>query len=99
MKRTTILADEALLQEAQYLAKAQGKTLTTLVREALAEYVAAHREPHRVIPFAGIGRSGDPELIHKIDDLIRAGLDPIEGLSPKRYRETVRQPPQRNSPA
>jgi hypothetical protein len=95
MKRTTILADEALLQEARYLAQSEGKSLTTVVREALAEYVAAHRKPRRVIPFAGIGRSGDPKLTEKIDDIIRAGLDPIEGFSPRRYRESV----QRSQPA
>ena len=90
MERTTILADEQLLHEARYLAKAEGKTLTTVVREALAEYVAAHRKRRRVIPFAGVGDSGDPKLHEKIDDIIQAGLDPIEGFSPRRYRGSTR---------
>lgn len=93
MKRTTILAEEELLLEAQYLAKQQGKTLTTIVREALAHYVAAQRKPRHFL-CDGIGNSGDPDLVHKIDDILRTELDPIEGWSP-RHGSEVDQPNRR----
>ena len=59
MKRTTILADEGLLLEAQQLAARRGITLTTLMQEALREYLKAHR-PERQLSIIGIGSSGEP---------------------------------------
>lgn len=62
MRRTTILADDDLLLEAQQLAVRQGTTFTALVQQALREYVAAHRPPERHISFMGLGDSGEPNL-------------------------------------
>ena len=83
MKRTTILVDEGLLVEARHLASLQGKTFTVFVQEALREYIAARRKPRR-ISFAGMGRSGRALNHEKIDEVLRAGLDPVEGWSPPR---------------
>lgn len=83
MKRTTILANEELLLEAKYFAAQQGKTLTTVVREALAEYLAAHRKPRR-LSFIGIGRGGEPLTAEQMDDVLRTEIDPREGWSPRR---------------
>jgi len=43
MRRTTILADEALLLEVQQLAATQGKTVTAVIQDALHAHVEAHR--------------------------------------------------------
>jgi hypothetical protein len=58
VKRTTIMADEGLLLEAQQLATQRGISFTALVHEALQEYVAAHH-PQRRLSFIGVGRSGE----------------------------------------
>src|SRR5258708_21919440 len=78
MKRTTILADEELLLEAKYLAVREGKSLTDVIREALAEYVASHRE-RRQLPFVGMGDSGNPDLAHQTEEILAAEADPIQG--------------------
>lgn len=84
MRRTTILADEGLLLEAKYLAEAQGKTLTKLVQEALAEYIEAHRPPRQLPAFVGMGDSGDPLWAGRDEEILAAEIDPIEGWSPGR---------------
>src|SRR4029453_3971909 len=43
MKRTTVFIPEALERELQLCARQEGRPTASLVREALAEYVARHR--------------------------------------------------------
>ena len=84
MRRTTIMADEELLLEAKHLADRENRTLSALIQDALREYIAGHR-PRRHISFIGIGESSGPSLtVEEQDQLLRAGLDPIEGWSPDR---------------
>jgi hypothetical protein len=87
MKRTTILADEGLLLEAQQLAARRGVTFTTLVQEALREYLKAHR-PERQLSIIGIGSSGEPYPVDREggwdEALLSKAIDPIEGWSPRR---------------
>lgn len=84
MKRTTILADSELVLEAKHLASLEGRTFTALVQDALRDYVEAHRPARRRISFAGIGRSGSSLTAEEMDRMLIAGLDPIEGWSPRR---------------
>jgi hypothetical protein len=86
VKRTTILADDELLLEVKQLAARQGKTVTAIVHEALAAYVADYRSS-RPLSFIGIGHSGDPQLAERADAALRAEIDPIEGWSPRRKAE------------
>ena len=92
MKRTTVLADDDLLLEAQQIAFQQGTTLTTVVREALREYVAAHR-PERRISFIGLGNSGDQPLDLRDggdEEILAREIDPIHGWNaPRASRETA----------
>jgi hypothetical protein len=84
MRRTTIVADEGLLLEARHLADHENKTLSALIQDALREYIAGHR-PKRHISFIGIGEStGSSLTVEEQDQLLRDGLDPIEGWSPNR---------------
>ncbi len=78
MKRTTILADNDLMLEIKYLAAQQGKTVTAVVQEALAEYVAAHRQPRR-ISIIGIGESEEDDISERVEEILRAEIDPIYG--------------------
>lgn len=83
MKRTTILADEALLLEVQQLAASQGKAVTAVVQEALRAYVRAPRAG-RHFSFAGIGRSGQRYGAGHEEAMLAAKASPVEGWSPKR---------------
>ena len=94
MKRTTVLADEALLLDAKYLAKQLGKSFTDVVREALAEYVVSHRPGRkRVLSVEGIGHGpgaepGDErDLAERLDDMLRTEIEPDGEWSPRRSPE------------
>ena len=91
MKRTTILADEALLVEAKHLAAREGKTFTAVVQEALRDYIRTHQPPRR-ISIMGIARSDEPWTADSLNEELIAGLDPIEGWSPPRSRKKRKAP-------
>ena len=80
MKRTTILADEQLLVEVKYVAARDGKTVTQVIHEALAEYLVAHSRP-RQLSIAGIGHSEAGEVSERVDEILRAEVDPVAGWS------------------
>ena len=89
MKRTTIMADEALLLDARHLAQQQGMTFTALLQDALREYIAAHRPPRRLPEFVGLGHSSEPNVAERDEEILAAEIDPIEGWSPRRRRELL----------
>ena len=85
-KRTTILAEEALLTQAQQFAAQSGTSFTKLVETALREYLELHRPPRRM-EFIGMGRSGEPgfSVADGWEEEIladAAASDPIGGWSP-----------------
>ncbi|MBI3074514.1 MAG: ribbon-helix-helix protein, CopG family [Deltaproteobacteria bacterium] len=71
-QKTTLYLDSVEYRRLQRLAKAQGKTPTALVREAIAEFNANHsrRELPRSI---GAARSGRRDLSERAEELL-AGL-------------------------
>ncbi|MFN8524136.1 MAG: hypothetical protein U0821_13640 [Chloroflexota bacterium] len=80
MKRTTIIAEEALLYEARELANREGRTLTALVQDALRDYIDAHRKPRRY-SIIGIGASdGPPVDWENLDELLAEAMDPVAGF-------------------
>lgn len=86
MKRTTILLDDALLIAAQALAEQRAMTFTALVGEAVRAYIRANRGP-RTLSCIGIGHSDRPRRTIRDggDEVeLRAGIDAIEGWSPRR---------------
>jgi|GEM_PF-3432872 hypothetical protein len=83
-KRTTILADEVLLMEAQQFAARSGTSFTKLVETALREYIDGHRPPRRM-EFIGMGSSSGP--VFSVADgwdeeILAAAADPIAGWAP-----------------
>lgn len=86
MKRTTVLAEESLLWEAKKVGEREGKTFTQVVREALAEYVAARRRP-RNLSIIGIGH-GPGNVSEHVDEILRAEIHPIYGWSRDAWDET-----------
>lgn len=79
VKRTTILIDEALLAVLRHLARQQGGTLTDVVRQALEEYVRAHRV-RRKISFVGIGSNGRADVSERIEELLEEAAPCRKGL-------------------
>jgi hypothetical protein len=81
--RTTIRIDEQLLREAKELAARSGRSLTSIIEDALRESLARHRdsgrrEPVRLVTFRGKGlRPGvDLDDSASLLDLMEAADDP-----------------------
>ena len=58
MRRTTIFADDDLLDEMKSLSVEENRSVAEIVREAMEEYVKRKRKAVRKFSFLGIGNSG-----------------------------------------
>jgi len=71
MKRTTIFVPEPLERDLQLYARQEGKPVASVVREALAEYLAARRDAAAALPsFVGIGESGRTDVAELHEQLL-----------------------------
>jgi predicted transcriptional regulator len=71
MKRTTLFIDEALERDLQAIARQGNRPMASVVREALAEYVA-NREPSDTpaLSFIAAGASGRTDTTERHEDLL-----------------------------
>lgn len=74
MKRTTIVADEALLLELKYRAKREGKTVSELIRKALDDYLR-RSERRKTLSFVAAGRSGRNDISEKSEEILEQGFE------------------------
>ncbi|HIJ88302.1 MAG TPA: hypothetical protein HPP97_11580 [Desulfuromonadales bacterium] len=71
MKRTTIFAEDYLLDEVKSLAKKQKTSVATVVREALVSYLAVHKgEQAAELSFIAIGASGESDIAERHEELL-----------------------------
>lgn len=73
MKRTTIFAEESLLDALQSLARKDGTSLSAVIRAALEEYVGRRQAGKRLPSFLGIGRSGRKDVSERVEELLWSG--------------------------
>lgn len=74
MKRTTVFAEEEVLDALLAIARRRGTTLAEVTREALAAYVSRQRRKRRPLTLAGIGRSGHRDVAERAEDLLKEGF-------------------------
>jgi len=88
MKRTTIFVPESLERELQLYAAREKKSTASVVREALAEYVAKRRLPGALPSFAGAFASGHSDTAERHEELLfkREGSH----AAARRHRRPVR---------
>ena len=70
MKRTTIFVPESLERDLQLHARQEGKPVASVVREALAEYLATRRPTSTLPSFTGTGRSGRTDVAERHEELL-----------------------------
>lgn len=71
MKRTTIFAEDYLLDEVRCLAKKQKTSVATVVREALVNYLAVHKQEQTAeLSFIAIGESGESDVAERHEELL-----------------------------
>ncbi len=77
MKRTTIFIDEAVENDLKALANSADVPVASLVREALAEYVARRQETAApAVRFLAAGRSGREDVSELSEEIVFAELEP-----------------------
>jgi len=69
MKRTTIFADEELLQSLKHIATKEGVSVAELTRQALTKFIA-DRQEKKHLSFLGIGNSGKSDIADRSEDLL-----------------------------
>jgi hypothetical protein len=70
MKRTTIFADEGLLNELKALSAEQGQSVAQVIREALTQHIARKRRTRKPLSFVGAGRSGKRSIAERHEQLL-----------------------------
>ncbi len=70
MKRTTIFADDAMLNDLKNLSAEENRSVAEIVREAMEEYLNRKRKPVRKVSFVGIGNSGRRNIAEEHERLL-----------------------------
>lgn len=71
MRRTTIFADDDLLEEIKGVARQSHKSTAEVIREALRQYLEKRSARKRTsLSFIGIGESGKDNISEKHEELL-----------------------------
>lgn len=70
MRRTSLFLDDQLTKRLQKLARARGVSFATVVREALAQYLAAPGGADALPTIAGRFSSGKADTSEHVDELL-----------------------------
>jgi hypothetical protein len=76
MKRTTIFVPESLERDLQLYAKREGKAVAAVVREAVAEYIAAGRSRAKLPSFTGAYSGPYTDTAERHEELVFRDLAP-----------------------
>ncbi len=80
MKRTTVFFDEQIERELRAAARRENRPAASIVREAVEQYLVAHRPGRSKPGFIAIGDSGCTDTAERHEDLLWA--DDEAGLKP-----------------
>jgi len=70
MKRTTIFADEKLLNSLKHIADEEGISIAEIIRRVLDKFVAQRQKSSKQLSFVGIGRSGRKDVSERCEELL-----------------------------
>jgi hypothetical protein len=74
MKRTTVFAEDTLLDALRAIARRRGVTLAEVTRDALSAYVSKHGSGRKPLSIIGIGRSGRRDIAERAEELLKEGF-------------------------
>lgn len=70
MKRTTIFADEVLLQEIKEISQEEKRTVAEVMRDAMQQYIKQKRQRDKRLSFIGIGKSPHTDISERHEELL-----------------------------
>lgn len=74
MRRTTVFAEDKVLDALRAIARRRGITLAEVTREALSSYVSKHHGGRKTLSIIGIGRSGRRDIAERAEELLKEGF-------------------------
>ncbi|MDE2059162.1 MAG: ribbon-helix-helix protein, CopG family [candidate division NC10 bacterium] len=74
MKRTTVFADEDLLNRLREIARREQTTLSAIIRTALERYASRRRSRRSSLSLMAIGRSGRKDVAEHAEELLGKGF-------------------------
>ncbi len=70
MRRTTIFADDDLINEIKEISKEENRSVADILREAMQVYIKQKRHKQKKISFIGIGSSGRRDIAERHEELL-----------------------------
>ena len=70
MKRTTIFADESMLDALKEIARMEGVGIAEVIRQALNRFIADRQSNKRLPSILGIGQSGRKDIADRFEELL-----------------------------
>ncbi len=70
MKRTTIFADENMLDSLKEIARREDVSIAEVIRQALNRYIADRQSNKRLPSTLGIGQSGKKDVAEHFEELL-----------------------------
>ncbi len=70
MKRTTIFADENMLDSLKEIARMEGVSIAEVIRQALNRFIADRHRNKRLPSILGIGQSGRKDIAERSEELL-----------------------------
>lgn len=70
MKRTTIFADDDLLEEIREISNEQNDSVAETIRKAMRSYVRQKRRRKKQLSFVGIASSGRKDIAERQEELL-----------------------------
>lgn len=70
MKRITISLPDELATAVQREARRQRVSVSEVARQALAEHLGIDGPERRRLPFAALGRSGQPDIAERMEEIL-----------------------------
>ena len=70
MKRTTIFADESMLDALKEIARMEGLSIAEVIRQALNRFIADRQRNKRLPSILGIGQSGRKDVSERFEELL-----------------------------
>jgi len=70
MKRTTIFADENMLDSLKEIAQIEEKSIAEVIRQALNRFIADRQRNKRLPSILGIGQSGRKDIAERSEEFL-----------------------------
>jgi len=70
MKRTTIFADESMLDALKEIARMEDVSIAEVIRQALNRFIADRQRTKRLPLILGIGQSGRQDISERFEELL-----------------------------